>query len=43
MTYQQPAGRVKVPAGKKVAVSLGVDFDKTVDGTSMIKCHSCRR
>jgi peptidoglycan/xylan/chitin deacetylase (PgdA/CDA1 family) len=27
MTYQQPAGRVKVPAGKKVAVGLGVDFD----------------
>src|SRR6266496_4233410 len=27
MTYQQVAGWVKVPAGKKVAVGLGVDFD----------------
>ena len=27
MTYQQVAGRVKVPAGKKVAFGLGVDFD----------------
>jgi len=27
MTYQQIAGRVRVPAGKKVAVGLGVDFD----------------
>jgi peptidoglycan/xylan/chitin deacetylase (PgdA/CDA1 family) len=27
VTYQQVAGRVKVPAGKKVAFGLGVDFD----------------
>lgn len=27
MTYQQIAGRVKVPVGKKIAVGLGVDFD----------------
>ncbi len=27
MTYQQMAGRVRVPAGKTVAVGLGVDFD----------------
>ena len=27
MTYQQLAGRVRLPAGKKVAVGLGVDFD----------------
>jgi peptidoglycan/xylan/chitin deacetylase (PgdA/CDA1 family) len=27
MTYQQTSGRVKIPAGKKVAVGLGVDFD----------------
>lgn len=27
MTYQQIAGQVKAPAGKKVAVGLGVDFD----------------
>ena len=27
MTYQQVAGRVRLPAGKRVAVGLGVDFD----------------
>jgi peptidoglycan/xylan/chitin deacetylase (PgdA/CDA1 family) len=27
MTYQQVAGRVKLPPGKTVAVGLGVDFD----------------
>lgn len=27
MTYRQLAGQVRVPAGKKVAVGLGVDFD----------------
>jgi peptidoglycan/xylan/chitin deacetylase (PgdA/CDA1 family) len=27
MTYQQVAGRVRLPPGKKVAVGLGVDFD----------------
>lgn len=27
MTYQQVAGRVRLPAGKTVAVGLGVDFD----------------
>ncbi len=35
MTYQQVAGRVRVPAGKRVAVGLGVDFDalSVWDGT----------
>lgn len=35
MTYQQVAGRVKLPAGKTVAVGLGVDFDalSVWDGT----------
>jgi peptidoglycan/xylan/chitin deacetylase (PgdA/CDA1 family) len=27
MTYQQIAGRVRVPEGKKVAVNIGLDFD----------------
>src|SRR5437764_14221087 len=27
MTYQQVAGKIKLPVGKKVAVGLGVDFD----------------